>query len=233
VSAGTPAVVPAHALRIERRRVTAALALAVIALIAIHLAFQLYRSGGHAVPWDLHLLFDVEEEPSIPTWFAEFQLLVASGLALLAGGAARRSGSRGARHWMALAAGLALVSLDKTACFHELFMLYTEIEWTTVRLFVLAALVIAYAPFVLRLPARTRGAVTMAALVYLCGAIGVPALAGSILPQAAPGALAEKAFAAAEAGLQMAGTLMFIRALLGHLGGDGNSPIEIEVEVGD
>lgn len=64
-------------------------------------------------------LFDVNIESNVPTWYSSALLLGCAVLAGLLAALARRAGSRDAGAWTGLAAVLALLSLDEIAVLHE------------------------------------------------------------------------------------------------------------------
>jgi hypothetical protein len=202
----------------------------VIALIAIHLTLQALRHSGVDVPWDLHLVFNVDDEPTVPTWYSSLALAFSSLLLFLIAGDRRRRGARDSGPWLGLAIGFAFLSLDEIAAFHEMFNTFIDLEWTIPAAVLALGVGAIYAPFVLRLPAGFRWRVIVAAAVYLGGALVVEYLTG---PQYFPfdlDSLPYAAMSAFEEGLEMAGVVLFITALLRYMEDEAGSRDAVDVQ---
>jgi hypothetical protein len=168
-------------------------------------------------------VFNVDDEPTVPTWYSSAALLFAALLLFVIAGARRRQGAWDARHWYGLAAGFAFLSLDEIAALHEMVNTFVDIEWTIPGAVVALIVAIVYAPFVWRLPARFRSRFVVAGAVYLGGALVVEYLTG---PQYFPYDIDSLPYAfmsALEEGLEMAGVVLFIGALLRYMEEQGSA----------
>lgn len=219
-------------LRFVRARLTRTLWSIVAALIVIHLSLQMLRHWV-TVPWDLHLVFNVDDEPTVPTWYSSASLLFASGLLWLIADARTRERAPGARHWRGLAAGFAFLSLDEIAAFHEMFNTFMSVEWTIPAAVIALVVGATYVPFVRRLPARHRNRFVIAGAVFLAGALVVEYLTG---PQYFPYDIDSVPYAwmtALEEGLEMSGVVLFIDALLRYMEEETSpSAVPVRVEIG-
>jgi hypothetical protein len=170
-------------------------------------------------------LFDVNSEGNVPSWFSS--LLLAGG-ALLAGliaAMARRVGGRDAGHWVGLAAVLVLLSLDEVAALHERLRGPTaavlgdaargplRVAWVVPGLLLVLVVGIAFVGFVVRLPAGTRRLVVAAGAIYVGAAVGVEAISGIVLDAQGDRALYLQV-TAAEEGLEMSGSVLFLYAAM-------------------
>src|SRR5262245_60042790 len=144
--------------------------------MAFLLVMHLWLKGLHAFRYevfmDAYQLFDVDDEPHVPTWFSTSLLLTGAGLLVVVANATKQRGGRDVGYWRGLAAGVAFASMDEIAAIHEqVKTLYGD--WTKLGLGLVAAGGLAYIPFIRRLPPRTRRRLFIALLVYLAGAVGV------------------------------------------------------------
>lgn len=175
----------------------------------------------------LSLGFDVDQEISVPTWFSQTYLLIASGAALMVG-LTRRSKQLGHhRPWFGIAAILALMSLDEGSSLHELIaaplgrQLETEgtwlyFAWVLVGLVLVALVALLYVRFWWRLPRRTRILVASAALLYVGGAIGLEILGGYRITTVGVDVV-YMFLAGTEETLEMLGAIVAVYAFLDYL----------------
>lgn len=208
------------------------LAVITAALAALHIAvhgaalFGVLNYQGRVVG-----AFDMDSETSIPTWFNMMLLL---GIGVMLGAIARTTTARRERRmWAILAVTFVFLSLDEGAALHESLMYATRnllgitggplwYAWVIpvgIALLIAAPFVIG---FVLRLPARTRGLMLLAAGLFVCGAIGVEVVS------ATAGAEVESllrdeddplvwSLAAIEETLELAGLTVMAAAVILHL----------------
>ena len=201
-------------LTLSSRTLPRRLAIFVAALLVIHLGLQTVNHLHHEVPWDLHLVFDVDEEPTVPTWYSSAALLLASYLLFFIAGHERRVGSKDAAHWLGLAIGFAWLSLDEIAALHEVLNTFIDVEWTIYGAIVVAIVGILYVPFLLRLGAAHRWRFLVAGAVYVGGAVVVEHLTGPRYFHYDMDTMPYAVATAIEEGLEMYGIVLFLRALL-------------------
>lgn len=173
--------------------------------------------------WLYIAIFDLDEEESIGTWFSTLLLFVAGLLTILTGRLAAPDGGRWARSWSLLGAGFILLSIDEVAGFHETVnTLVKSVHWTAFGAAVVGLSALIFVPFLRSLPARTRRLFLIAGAVYVGGAVGVEAATLYHEQNDLLNTLGYNLWTAVEEFMEMAGVILFVRALLSH----------IEVELG-
>lgn len=130
---------------------------------------------------------NLDSEAGFGTWFAIVQLALAATIAALIA-AHQRAEHRPWRGWAGLSVLLAAMSVDEQVRLHEnlgrlgaawgLTILGHDV-WFVPALVVVAIIVVALLPFVLRLPRRTRRLVMGAGALYVLGAVGFEVIAWS------------------------------------------------------
>jgi hypothetical protein len=203
-------------------------------LIALSLAthYGAYRAevarpgSAQVAAWKAVMrLFDVNSEHNVPSWFSSMLLIGCALVAAILAALTRRAGGRDARYWAALAAVLSLLSLDEAAALHERLggpaaevlgaATRGALHFAWVVPGVVLALVVglAFLRFVLRLPRSTRRLVVAAAALYLTGAAALEAVGGMVLEAQGHRAM-YLLVTAAEEGLEMAGAVLLLYAIL-------------------
>jgi hypothetical protein len=161
----------------------------------------------------------------VPSWFSSMLLIGCALVAAILAALTRLAGGRDARYWAALAAVLSLLSLDEAAALHERLggpaaevlgaATRGALHFAWVVPGVVLALVVglAFLRFVLRLPRSTRRLVVAAAALYLTGAAALEAVGGMVLEAQGHRAM-YLLVTAAEEGLEMAGAVLLLYAIL-------------------
>jgi hypothetical protein len=191
-----------------------------VALTTAHIVAMViwYRDLLPTNEWLYFSFFDLDEEESIGTWYSALILFAAGRLALLQSRYAR-SGSQGWYFWwLLMAIGFHLLSLDEVAGFHEFVNTMVEdTHWTTYGAAIALVVAVAYLPFLWALPARTRWLFIISGIIYIGGAVGVER--GTIWYEENDllNTLAYNLWNALEEFMEMAGVILFIYALLGHI----------------
>jgi hypothetical protein len=203
----------------------------VVVLLIAHLASQIYYIGGNSDPFEFHLTFNVDDEPSAPTWYSVCMLFSSSLLLLAIAGAKKRERDRDAPYWYGLSVGFAVLSLDEIAGLHETFNTMMDIGWTIPGAVLALATAILYSRFLLRLPARTRIRFLLAGAVFLGGAIVVEYLSGPPYFMHSLESIEYAYMTALEEGLEMTGAALFIAALLDYMmRSTGAKDVSVEIE---
>lgn len=227
-------------IRIDARRLTGLL-LAIVALLACaHVMAMVLRFVlGYNYAFGLIDTFNLNFENNVPTFFSAFLLVFAA--VLLAVQAGIESGLRSAVYWRWLAVIFAFLAVDEDASLHELLIdpLRTALSlggplqfaWTIpygVLLIVLASI---FLRFLWTLPPRTRRLFFLAGALYVGGAMGCELAAGWYLTRHADAEdLGYYMLVGVEESLEMTGVVVFIHALLEHIGGSlGGQPLRISV----
>ena len=215
---------PGPTLLLNKNRVTQLLLLCVSALIGTHIGLQYIEYRIADVHWLVLQMFDVDVEDSVPTWYSSSALLFSAALAYLK--YIQVKASPGRYYWLIMAAGLAFLSLDEIAGFHEALNTLTEVSWAVPALGVVAVAGVLYLRFLLSLPRRTMLLLVMAGGIFLAGAVGVELATESYADDDLLNTLAYNLWTAVEEGLEMLGVVVLVYGLLDSLQGEMELKIE-------
>lgn len=219
------------------RRVTIALVVVAAVLVVLHVVMwtvffktSVLDQQGHWIS-----LLDLDTEASLGTWFSCSLLLLAGILTLVQADGRRGSGRGWVRGWRFLGIILIAASLDEVAGFHESlntdpYFMSLVGHWTVAGAVLAAVLAIAFVPFLWSLPLRTRTLFLAAGAVYVAGAVGVEFAtigyerAGQLMT------LPYNLWNAPEEGLEMAGVILYLYALLDAMAGarDGRTVVKVQ-----
>jgi hypothetical protein len=201
--------------------VVGALAAAGLASVALKHAI-----GGESV-WRVVHLFNLDVEGTIASWYSSCALLGAAGVLGLIAHAERERASRDWRYWAGLAVIFVALSADEAASIHELAIRpmrralnlsgLLAFGWVIPGAAFVAIAGAIFLRFLLRLPLSTRRLFVIAGGLYVGGALGFEMLGGLLWTKYGMG-LATALEAVAEEALEMAGIVVFLHALLQHLG---------------
>ncbi|MFO0775754.1 MAG: hypothetical protein U0172_13925 [Nitrospiraceae bacterium] len=155
-------------------------------LTAAHALFVLWPQLKGEEIAGLLLQIDLGRENNIPTWFATSMLLLCAGLLGLVSAVAIRAAEPYRFHWLVLAAGFLLLSLDEAASLHEALGRHLEHRASTAMIahdgsllpmITVAGVVgISFVGFLWRLPNTIRWMMVVAGLLYVGGAVGMEML---------------------------------------------------------
>lgn len=172
-------------------------------------------------------LFNMEEEASVPTWYAAFSLLACAALLGWIALGSQQTEARFVRHWFTLALIFIFLSLDEIIQFHELTVHHVttllnvdgffRYSWIIPAALFVLVLSILYIKFLLHLSAKTRTLFFIAAALYVGGAIGVEALEGQYDTLYGTDSIGMDLLIAIEEFMEMAGVAVFLYALLSYL----------------
>lgn len=219
-----------HALARRRPDVTRVLASVAGLLVLAHVGWQSVKYWtGHDYVFGLIKLFHLDEEWNIPATFSALLLLSAASLLTFIAVHERRNGSGDVARWAVLAIGFAYMAIDEFGHIHEQLILPGRrllgdrtlgvfyYAWVIPALAIVLVLAAYFLGFVLRLPARTRFAFILAAVLYVGGALGFEMFEGRLDELYGERNLAYMALVTVEEGLEMAGVIVFIDALLRYI----------------
>lgn len=174
-------------------------------------------------------LFNVDAEHNIPTFFSSALLSAAAILLGVTAAAERKRQSRDAAGWLILAIGFGLLSLDEIAVLHEKLIdpiramigpyaaKFLYFAWVIPALAGILVVGLGFLGFLKRLEPKTRRAFLASAAVYLGSAVGFELFAGRYAYDNGTRTLAYQLLATAEEFLEMAGAIIFIRAVLARM----------------
>ncbi len=224
----------AYSLRAERVALTLGAVLA--GLVVVHvLAMQANfnpalglkeRFGFHY--WQLAVL-DLDEEESFGTWFNSGILMMAGALLVNQARVVRAQGRAWHRSWLVLGIGFFVLSVDEIAGMHEwVNTMMGDTPWTVIGFPILVVVALAYGPFLWHHRWRTALLFLAAGAIYGGGAVGVEHFTDRDL-----NSLHYNMWTALEEGMEMAGVILFIYALLDHMRGTPDRALRVEVGLED
>ena len=170
--------------------------------------------------------FDLGLEPSVPAFYSAVVLLACAGLLWVNGRTER--GSRDRWDWWILAIVFVALAIDESVMIHEMAndtlqqLLGTSgvlfFAWIIPGALFTAAVAAFSLRLLRRLDARTRRLFVVAGGVFVGGAIGMEMLAGPIVQAHGAESLEHALEQVVEETMEMTGALIFLYALLDHLG---------------
>jgi len=211
-----------HQLTISARSYSATLAALAAVFICIHLGLYFYNYHVEELPWLLLQLFDLDEENNIPTWFSSFILLNVAFFVYLQ---TQAPGLEKRTHWLVIAIGSLILSLDEVAGMHETFNSSIEINWAIPGAILVLFLAAAYVPFLLSLRGKLALLFILAGIIFVSGAIITELLSADMESDSWGYALA----VALEEGLEMFGALLFLYLNLKELAHDGRVTVSTHI----
>ena len=219
------------AIAVRSSTIVRTLAVLAALLVAVGTALELVKFlTGHDHVFGLSRLFNLGLERNVPTFYSVVLLLCAFLLLALIAMLEQRGGRRDVARWAVLAIGFLCMAIDEACSFHEALDVPIRARFEGVRFGLLyyvwvvpagvlvAVLGLYFLGFLRRLPAATARAFIVAAVIYLGGAMGVELFEGRIHEASGPQSLEYALLVAVEEGMEMAGVILFIHALLGYLG---------------
>jgi len=184
---------------------------------------------------------NVDREKNLPSLYSTLTLVLCSLLLAMIALQKRAEGDRDRHHWTGLAAIFLFLGMDEALSFHEKIDKLIKGVVNTTGIFhyawllpALAGVVIVlgfYRPFWQRLPQQSRRLALAALATFLSGAVGMEMLAGLYVSYAQQwNRLLWAMMTLIEEGLEMAGVLILIYALLSYM---ANYAQEVRIRVGD
>jgi hypothetical protein len=217
-------------LHISRTRLIRCLVGAVAALLVAHVTLQVWHYRWHEMPWLLLWFFDVDKEDSLPTWYSTISLMLAAVLLYLVARRKRADQDPWFRYWYGLSLTFAALSMDEVAGLHETLNTALDITWEIVGGVAAAWFGLAYLGFLRHLPARTGWLFVASGCVFVGGAVGIEWSTDWYEERDLLDTLAYNLWNAVEEGLEMAGVVLFIYALLGYMSRGQVARVDIAVE---
>ncbi len=175
-------------------------------------------------------LFYVDQEGNVPTFFSAALLLCASLLLALISRLTKKANDSRWLQWTILASALLYMAFDEASGIHEL--LQTPARWLIGRqnakgIFTYAwvlfgitfilVFVLSYLKFFFSLPSRTRKQFFAAAVVFLSGGLGMELVESYYVGTYGRETFGHAMLVTVEEGLEMAGVIILINALLTYI----------------
>jgi hypothetical protein len=212
------------AISISPARVLSVLLVAISVLSSASIAAHLYSNAFRQRSF--FVLFDLEAEGNLSTWFASTLLLAAAGLLYLI---TRTSPAALAGRWKLLSIMFVYVAIDEAAQLHEFTILplraalhlsgFFYFSWVVLAMPILGFLAIRYIPFLRALPRRVRNLAFAAAIIYLAGALGMEMINGAHAEIYGYKTLTYKLMTDLEETLELVGITLWIFTLLTYMEG--------------
>jgi len=174
--------------------------------------------------------FDVDRESNVPTFFSSFLLLFAAILLFIISVLKRKSGAPYALHWAILALGFLYLAVDESAQLHELLIspsrrllgsrgteIFYLAPWVLPGIVITLALGLFYMRFFLELSLKMKLLLLIAGTLFVGGSRGLELIGGFYSALYGKRDLRYIATATVEEGLEMAGVIIFIHALLDYI----------------
>ena len=218
---------------ISPRKVALVLTLVVLSLILAHVYVQYLKFfHGHDTQLGFERQLNLDNENNIPTWYSSSTLLFSAILLAVIGLANKRWSHPYAFQWLGLAAIFLYMSLDEAASLHEMIDLLNPVlkpvgyfhgllffTWVVFGAIFVLVVALAYLRFLAALPIQTRSLFLIAGGLYVGGALGIEILgARHAYLYGFGNNFAYAMYVACEEGLEMLGNVVFLYALLIHLG---------------
>ncbi len=185
---------------------------------------------GHAYIKGFVPLFYLDKEHNVPTFFSALLLLQASHLLALSAVFAKKTGARYVSKWVILSLGFLFMAYDEAFTVHE--KLINPIKnlfggevigifrfaWVILGIPLVFFLGIFFLRFLLYLPSKSRRNFSIAAALYLGGAIFFELIGGGYSELYGEQNLTYSMIVTTEESLEIVGLITFIWALFVHLG---------------
>jgi hypothetical protein len=206
-----------------------------VLLVIAHTAFSINRYMLH---WrffgadNLYVLFDLWDEVSVPSWYSASLLLMCSAVLAMIAVAKWQRRDRFRVHWLALALIFLALSADDAADVHghASYKLDEMLEtggflayaWVIPAAIMVVVVGLFFVRFVLHLPPPTRARYVIAGGLFLAGALGMEMIQARYDTMHGVENMPYRIMVAAEEGLEMVGTILFLSASLRYLSGLGD-----------
>lgn len=168
-------------------------------------------------------LFDLDQEKSIPTFYAVLALLFSTGLLAVISRDSQRKGDRLYYYWAGLAVIFFFLSIDESISLHEKLIEPTKkllnvsgifyFAWIIPYSLFLIVFLLVYMKFLLQLPRGTAQLFIIAGFIYIFGAIGFESLSGLYYDRSS----IYRILYTVEEFLEMIGIVIFIYGLLKYM----------------
>jgi hypothetical protein len=229
-----------YALAQRRSAIAGRLFMVVAVLLVMDIIMEyLKHDTGRDFVFGLVRLFDLDGEANVPSFFSTLLLMSASILLWLISREEKNRGGRDAGRWKVLAVVFLYLAVDEAAMLHELFIVpggellgkdrlgIFNFAWVipySVLVLVLGAYFIG---FFLRLPAVSKIRFVVAAVLFVGGSLGFEFIEGAVAKAEGENSTAYWVLSAIEEGMEMAGVIVFIHALLEYIAVNLNGEVAV------
>jgi hypothetical protein len=205
-----------------------AVLLVILALVAYAIHYGLgYGLKDSSIFYYYFLKFDLAREMNFPAWYSSILLMLCAVLSAVIA-VLRHCEQQPLRwHWSGLALIFLGLSADEIAVIHELTVgpLRRTFDpggllwfaWVILAIPAVILVGLIYLPFLARLPRMTAGRILAAGLVFVSGSVGLEMIGGAIAEDQGFTELSYIFAMTCEEAAEMAGLILYIRALLLHV----------------
>lgn len=176
-------------------------------------------------------LLSLRGEGNLVSWFSGSILFVTAILLFLQHRAVRATGGRDARAWLILAIGFVGLSLDEVGQIHELLVRplrdglqltgYLYLGWVVVAIPLVIAILVAFVPFLWRLPRRTAILFLIAGAAYVAMTVGMDLIGGNEAYLLGFSSNLYVIVATFEEAMELVTISFFATVLMGHMSREG------------
>lgn len=219
-----------HPIKLSPAGVARALGAVAFLLVLASIGGQLAKYVfGHEHVFGLVHFFYVDDEQNLPTVFSVLLLFSAALHLTVVTLLKKKQSDPDVTKWAVLAFGFLYMAVDEASSLHEKLIKPVRyllgdgpkgifyFAWVIPGIAVVSVLTLFFVSFLWRLPAQTRFRFVVAAALYVGGAIGVELVGGRYAELHGRENFAYSMIVTLEEGLEMAGVIVFIYAVLKYL----------------
>ena len=224
-----------RSIRVNKSRIILILGSIALVLFLLSVVGQLLlRPTQPAHVQGIITMFNSAAEGNLPTYYSSFLLLFSAMLLSFITLNERTSKSKYFPHWAFLTLGFVYLSMDEMLVLHESISSFIRAvtdysgdgvlksPWVILGTFAVAVVFLMFIKFITHLDRKTRYLFLIAGALYVGGAIGFEIIE-NLYADAHGQDLIYSMLQNLEEGMEMAGIIVFISALLGYIGGNYGS----------
>ncbi len=214
------------------------LGVVVAILVVVHVAmWSAYFSTAHLRGHEqVTSLFDLDTEMSFGNWFSSAVLLLGGLLTLVCAAGRPIADQRWNAWWWILGGWMMILSMEEVAGIHEslnsepAFRAFWG-QWAVPGAILALVVCLAFVPFLMMLPGRTRRWLIASAIIYFAGAVGVELATVGYEQRNELGTLAYNVWNGVEEGLEMTGVILYLYTVLDYMADHATGRVSIGVGV--
>lgn len=176
-------------IKINPTKILKILLLIIIFLILASTAVQISKYlFSHSNVFGLYRLFSLDDEGNVPTWYSSITLFVCSLLLAIIAYSKKKEKDLYLLHWSLLSIIFIFLSIDESACIHELVMIHIKsyidlsgifyFSWVIIGIPLVLIFIVLFRKFVIDLPIKNRFQFILSGILFLSGALGMELIDG-------------------------------------------------------
>ncbi|NES81321.1 MAG: hypothetical protein F6K10_07860 [Moorea sp. SIO2B7] len=186
--------------------------------------------GNHVFDYDEDWtnIINLDRELNLPTWYSSFTLAFCAILLAVIAAGKKAENDRFFRQWKILSTIFWILAIDELVSLHEILIIPDLADalhlpgflyqiWVIPGMIIVLIFILKYVRFRAHLPKRTRYHFTLAAILYIGGALGMEMLGGHYAEIEGQQHLTYTLIATAEEVMEMMGIIVFMYGLLNYL----------------